>query len=118
MKIILYGTNDDGLMLKKLIGGCKDFFYRTVQLDNFEDYDIFIRELEEHNYDAVFVTMPKSAGLEGVTAARTLKKEVPRVWISDDRGFGPQAFRLGAAYFTDFPMTHDKIEAALLRCRI
>ncbi|HKM34847.1 MAG TPA: hypothetical protein VJY54_08900 [Lachnospiraceae bacterium] len=53
-----------------------------------------------------------------MNAFKTLRDSTPRVWFSEDKGFGSQAFRLGAAYFTPRPITQDKIVQALNRCGV
>ena len=54
--------------------------------------------------------------MEGVIAAKSLLKNVPVVWFSNDSGFGAQSYRLGCAYFHPKPVSAEILSAAIAKC--
>lgn len=116
MKIVMYGSADDKKEIRSLLEQNPDFRFRTIFLDDFDDYDKYLDALYHNSYDAVFVSKIGADGMEAITAAKTIAANIPRVWISDDEKFGPQSFRLDTAFFTTSPMNQEKLIMALKRC--
>jgi len=78
-------------------------------------YDTFLSYLSDDALQAVFILMDGAIGMEGVIAAKNLHPHIPVVWISNDKGFGIQSYRLGCVFFSDKPLTENKIITALAR---
>ncbi len=53
--------------------------------------------------------------MEGVIAVKNLYPQCPVAWISNDKGFGIQSYRLGCAFFAEKPLTKKKIAIAFER---
>ena len=115
MKIILYGTQQDCEDFQKQVGKSPPLAFRQIEYNACRDYDGFIRDLRAP-CDAVFVLADGADGMEGVIAARDLKPDTPLVWFSDDKGFGPQSYRVKCAYFAPKPLTPDKLQTAFALC--
>ncbi len=81
----------------------------------FDDYDEFIGGLSSSGCQMMVVARPGAEGMESVRAARILLPEVPLLWFSDDKGFGPESFRAGCSYFTAEPLTEDLVRHAFFR---
>ena len=62
------------------------------------------------------IAMDGADGMEGVIAAKSVCKDVPVLWFSDDNGFGAQSYRLGCAYFHKKPVPPQVLSAAIARC--
>lgn len=117
MKILHYGTEQDFLSVSNVLShmpDCKDSIKEYAQQDNYDD---FLNALTDHYYNLIIVTVDNALGMEGVIAAKNCHPELPLIWFSNDKGFGLQSYRLGCAYFGARPITADKMERALKRCR-
>ena len=51
-----------------------------------------------------------------VKYAKSVCKNVPVLWFSNDNGFGAQSYRLGCAYFHKKPVSPQILSAAIARC--
>lgn len=107
--VILYGDQKNlGLFQQELEE------YSTLYLS---DQDELIHTLMKKCPAAVLVIMEKAAGMEGVIAIRKIYPDIPVVWFSNDEGFAAQAFRLNVDYFALMPVSKEKINTALKKCR-
>ena len=102
MYIMFYGQQPDCEPIKKHL--------EAYQVSAFENLETFIQGLFEKYPDFVFVTM------EGVIAAKKMYAELPVVWISNDRDFAAQAYRLNTACFAVKPLSEEKIYRILKHC--
>ena len=116
MNITLYGPETEKCELARQLSALPDCCYRNICINGFSDYDSFISNLSEGMPELVFVTADGADGMEGVIAAKSLLKNVPVVWFSDDSGFGAQSYRLGCAYFHKKPVSPQILSAAIARC--
>ncbi len=98
-------------ILQKLIKPDKKIHYLP-----FEHYDDFISELPASECHVTIVAMDGAGGMESARAAKILLPEVPLIWLSDDRGFGPESYRVGCSYFSAEPITEALLRTALERC--
>ena len=109
MRLILYGTETDRDEFMCSVTALPDLRYRKMQITGYLDYDSFITGLGESPPDG-------ADGMEGVIAAKSVCKNVPVLWFSNDNGFGVQSYRLGCAYFHKKPVSPQVLSAAIARC--
>ena len=102
MRLILYGTKTDRDEFMCSVTALPDLRYRKMQITGYLDYDSFITGLGESP--------------PGVIAAKSVCKNVPVLWFSNDNGFGAQSYRLGCAYFHKKPVSPQILSAAIARC--
>lgn len=116
MRLILYGTKTDRDEFMCSVTALPDLRYRKMQITGYLDYDSFITGLGESPPDCIVIAMDGADGMEGVIAAKSVFKDVPVLWFSDDNGFGVQSYRLGCAYFHKKPVPPQVLSAAIARC--
>ncbi len=83
---------------------------------HYATYDDFIAGLPQSRCDLSIIAQNGAGGMESVRAAKTLLPEKPVIWFSDDKGFGPESYRLGCAYFSAAPITPELLQSAIIRC--
>ena len=116
MKLILYGTAMDSRMFSMALSRLPEHSYRSITVADYRDYDGFIAGLGESPPAAVVVMRDGAEGMEGVMAAKSLRPGVPVIWLSDDRGFGAQSYRLGCTFFHSKPVPPETLSLAMERC--
>lgn len=116
MRLILYGTKTDRDEFMCSVTALPDLRYRKMQITGYLDYDSFITGLGESPPDCIVIAMDGADGMEGVIAAKSVSKNVPVLWFSNDNGFGAQSYRLGCAYFHKKPVSPQILSAAIARC--
>ncbi len=84
----------------------------------YRSYDDFLSGLSNCSCDAVLVAQAGAIGMESVRAARILLPATPLIWLSDDRGFGPESYRAGCSYFSTAPITQELLDHAIKQCNI
>lgn len=97
--MIIYGKEDE---CEKLLAYADNI--DRCHVKQTEHYDTFLSYLSEKEPSAVFILTDGADGMEGVIAAKNIFPAVPIVWISDDKGFGAQSYRLGCVFFTVKPL--------------
>ncbi len=112
MKISVFSDNSKKGMLQEFL---KRHSKRLVFYDT---YDEFISELPGEGSDILIVACDGAHGMESVRAAKILLPDIPLIWFSDDKGFGPESYRVGCTYFSALPITEDILEKAMKRCEI
>ena len=116
MRLILYGTESDRDAFMRSLAALPEWRYRSMQMAGYPDYDSFITGLGESPPDCIVIAMDGADGMEGVIAAKSVCKDVPVLWFSDDGGFGAQSYRLGCAYFHKKPVPPQILSAAIAKC--
>ncbi len=116
MKLLLFGTEADKDEIEKMISASPDCCYRNLRIAAFSNYDGFIAALDENPPECVAVTMNGAAGMEGVIAARSMNRNIPVLWFSDDGDFGVQSYRLGCTFFHTKPVSPQIFSAAISKC--
>ena len=116
MRLIFYGTASDKDDFMRAIAALPQWCYRKILVTNCPDYDRFVAALEERMPDCIVIAMDGADGMEGVIAAKSVCKNVPVLWFSNDNGFGAQSYRLGCAYFHKKPVSPQILSAAIARC--
>ncbi len=91
---------------------------RDPRCTHFHSYDDFIDGLSQEGFHLTIVAQDGASGMESVRAAKILQPEVPLIWLSDDKAFGPESYRVGCAYFSAGPITRELLQSALQRCLI
>ena len=110
LKFIVFGKKEEYLTLLSYAGKQPD-----MQSSQTDIYDTFLSYLSADAPQAVFILMDGAIGMEGVIAAKNLCPNCPVVWISNDKGFGIQSYRLGCVFFSDKPLTAKKVKIAFMR---
>ena len=110
LKFIIFGKKEEYLSLLSYTGKQPDPQSRQTDI-----YDTFLSYLSEDAPQAIFILMDGAIGMEGVIAAKNLCPSCPVVWISNDKGFGIQSYRLGCVFFSDKPLTAKKVKIAFMR---
>ena len=116
MRLILYGTETDKNEFMGSLAALPERCYSKMQVIHYPDYDSFITGLDESQPDGIVIAMDGADGMEGVIAAKSVCKDVPVLWFSDDNGFGVQSYRLECAYFHKKPVSPQVLSAAIARC--
>lgn len=81
-----------------------------------EDWTRLRQCLEASTPDLMVVMTPGAAGMEGIYLAKRFHPDVPVFWFSNDPDFCLQSHRLECAYFSQTPMTPEKLKSAFRRC--
>ena len=100
---------------------CADIISKFCQLGNSkmysfmhtEDTDNFLELLVNESPNLIIVLSNGANGMERVITARNIYPDVPLFWISDDKDFGAQSYRLQCNYFMVKPITVKKLEKAI-----
>ena len=116
MKLILYGSKADKAAFTEMLAAVPELCYRHIRIEDYSNRDSFLKGLSGSPPDSVVVAMNGADGMEGVIAAKTLCRDIPVLWFSDDGGFGAQSYRLGCAYFHKKPLSPEILSAALAKC--
>lgn len=116
MRLILYGSKADKSELVRAVSGIPELCYRHIRIEDYSNRDSFLMGLSGSPPDSVVVAMNGADGMEGVIAAKTLCRDIPVLWFSDDGNFGAQSYRLGCAYFHQKPISPQILSAALAKC--
>ena len=116
MRLILYGTKTDRDEFMCSVTALPDLRYRKMQITGYLDYDSFITGLGESPPDCIVIAMDGADGMEGVIAAKSVCKNVPVLWFSNDNGFGAQSYRLGSANYQKKPVSPRVLSAAIAKC--
>ena len=116
MNILIYGNTRDQELIIQHMRSQACMAFRKLDVKQTEDYEEFLILLERTDYDLVFVAMDSATGMEGVIAVKNLQPHTPVIWISNDKNFVAQSYRLGVAYFSVKPIEERMIGLALKRC--
>ena len=116
MRLILYGSKADKAAFTAMISAMPELSYRHIRIEDYSNRDSFLMGLSGSPPDGVVVAMNGADGMEGVIAAKTVFRDIPVLWFSDDGGFGAQSYRLGCAYFHKKPLSPEILSAALAKC--
>ena len=108
--IIIYGKHEESSTLISYAEFSPTHIFRHTDV-----YDTFLSFLSEYAPQGIFILMDGAAGMEGVIAVRNLYPRCPVAWISNDKGFGIQSYRLGCSFFAEKPLTKKKIAIAFER---
>lgn len=117
MNILIYGSIREKELLIQHMKSHACMAFRKITYLQTEDYDEFLQMMKTYECEMVFVTRDNADGMEGVIAAQNLQPQVPIIWISNDKSFGAQSYRLGVAYFGVKPIDKKVVETALKRCQ-
>lgn len=117
VKILFYGNDNEiqsvGELFRKseALSGSMQHHYSVDDAEEFE------RVLIDWEPTLIVILFHGAKGMEGAYRARERRPCLPVFWFSDDRDFGMQSYRLNCAYFSTKPITLEKINSAIQRCR-
>lgn len=112
MKIAVLAEAHKHPLLRQLLEGPE----LSAEATLFRSYDDFLAEIPEHRWDTILIAQDGACGMESARAAVILQPQVPLVWLSDDKGFGPESYRIGCRYFSAAPITGGLLQAAFRKC--
>jgi hypothetical protein len=110
LNLIVFGPQKDDLTLLS-------YAEKPLQYKYTDDYDDFLSYLSEEEPQAVFILADGAIGMEGVIAVKNFYPMCPVVWISNDKGFGIQSYRLGCVFFAEKPLTERTTRLAFQRVK-
>ncbi len=117
MNIAILTDESRAALLDKIIGSFR-MTEQNPSCTHFRCYDDFISGLSQSHYGMTIVALDGASGMESARAAKILLPEVPLIWLSDDKAFGPESYRVGCAYFSAAPITQELMRSAFARCNI
>lgn len=117
MNILIYGNTSDKELIVQHMKTDACMAYRLVQIYQTEVYDEYIDILQSGEHDMVIVSMDGAAGMEGVIAVKNLYPYIPVMWLSNDKNFVAQSYRLGVNYFSIKPINERTLRLAFSRCQ-
>ncbi len=117
MNVLIYGNTTDKELIIQHMKAQACMAFRLINYLQTDDYDTYFNLLRTQESELIFVTMDNAAGMEGVIAAKNLHPDTPVVWLTNDKNFVAQSYRLGADYFAVKPIDEKVFSLALGRCR-
>lgn len=110
MRVLLFGSQLE----------CDDIIAKFCELDSLkygsfvhtDDTDKFLELLVSASPNLIVVLCNGASGMERVITARNICADTPLFWISDDKDFGAQSYRLHCSYFMVKPVTVEKLKKA------
>ncbi len=115
MKITFFAHSEELPHYEKLLRSLPEGI-SPIEYTVYDDYDDFISGFPNEESQAVIVARRGADGMECARSARVMKPNVPLIWLSDDRGFGVESYRIGCAYFSAAPITEQILSTVLARC--
>lgn len=117
MNVLIYGNTREKELIIQHMKSQACMAFRLLHFSQTEDYDEFVDNLQSDEPDLIFVTMDNAAGMEGVIAVKNLYPDTPVVWLSNDKNFVAQSYRLGVDYFSVKPIDEKMMNLAITRCQ-
>lgn len=114
MLICVYDTANEAEILKAKITQIATAAYRRIAYRVCGRYESFVKECK--TADLIIVLANGANGMEGVIAVKSVDRNKPVIWLSDDEGFGVQSYRLGCNYFHKKPIPVERLKDALIKC--
>ncbi len=105
MRIAIYATEKDFCDLECAILELNQDIPGNFELFCLEEYDTYRKDIIAKDYDLLIVMKDGAHGMEACIGSKILREDIPLFWVSDDKNFGPQAFRIGCSYFSTKPIT-------------
>ena len=99
-----------------MISAIPELCCRHIRIEDHSDRDSFLAGPGGSPPDGIVIAMDGADGMEGVIAAKTLCRDIPVLWFSNDGDFGAQSYRLGCAYFHEKPLLPQILSAASAKC--
>ncbi len=72
--------------------------------------------MKGQQFDVIFVGLKGAIGMETVIGVRDMDTQVPLVWISSEKEFISQSYRLNTTMFLVWPVEPEQVCDAMLRC--
>ncbi len=111
MKIAIFSDLQQKLHLESLISGLGLPGVEPRYI-HYPTYDDLIAELPESGCDLTIIASGGASGMESARAVKILLPHIPLIWLSDDKAFGPESFRLGCSFFSAAPITKELLKSA------
>ncbi len=117
MKITILTHTEQVPGFRQLMASLSGSFKTPLDCSYYESYDDFIRGFPRDTSQAVIVARRGADGMECARNARLMRPSVPLVWLSDDRGFGIESYRIGCTYFSAERVTEELMSAVISKCK-
>ena len=108
MLICVYDTANEAEILKAKITQIATAAYRRIAYRVCRRYESFVNECKTADLIIVLAN--------GAIAVKSVDRNKPVIWLSDDEGFGVQSYRLGCNYFHKKPIPVERLRDALIKC--
>lgn len=118
MRFALYGKKEECRQLGDMLESMGKMNCQETTFVHWEVYDDFIHQYMSTSADVLIVMADGGEGLEALNAGYNLAPAIPRVWFVSDNSLGPQAVRMGVAFFAPKPVSIEIMEQALHHCHI
>ncbi len=115
MTIAIYADDIRMRILEPILNNLKQR-KRLKQFIFYPTYDEFLAGLPDSGCNVTVIAREGASGMESARAAKILLPHIPLVWLSDDKGFGPESYRVGCTFFSHSPITEEIIKNALDKC--
>ena len=116
MQIVIYSHEAEQEQFHRWIDSYEMLAFRQIQYSCCDNYDAFLRKLEQGLADLIIISINGADGMEGVIAARKLQPKAKLIWLSEDKAFGPRSYRLNCTYFAVKPITKELLKQAITCC--
>ncbi len=117
MKITIFTHAEEVPGFEQLMAALSNARGMPLECNYYETYDDFIKGFPRDKSQAVIVARRGADGMECARNAKLMRPSVPLVWLSNDNGFGVESYRIGCAFFSAEPLTHELLSTALARCK-
>lgn len=95
MRLNLYGVNTNHSELAEMISAIPEH----IRIEDDSNRNSFLKGLSGSPPDGIVVATDRADGMEGVIAAKTLCRDIPVLWFSDDGG----GMALSAVFYLSLP---------------
>lgn len=115
LKILLYGNSAECKSAENMIMFLPFFADSSPEFRHADNWDVLEAELADFDPGLVMILEDGAAGMEGVYLSRSRRPDTPICWFSDDNDFGMQSHRLDCTYFSEKPVTEERLRRAITR---
>lgn len=115
LKILLYGNSAECKSAENMIMFLPVFDGNPPEFKCTDNWEGLESELVDFEPELVVILKNGAAGMEGVYLSKSRRPDAHTCWFSDDSDFGMQSHRLDCTYFSEKPVTEEKLHRAITR---
>ena len=112
MKAVIYSNRNDHAELMSIICKMPEWCPPHCEFIHLDDYDDLRRSLAADRPDFIIVYFDGAHGMEACIGIKKITPSTPLIWFSNDRGFGPQSYRLDCTFFGIKPASEERLQSA------